>query len=271
MLLVKRSLFTHGTQVILIALYRFWIIFSEKIQGLREANSTRRTSELELKTVERFSTTWRKFSEAVKRWAATRREFTKTVQRASGTGTERSKAAYGVAAAWKKFVAANQRASGTGTKLSKAAYGVEAKWTKTAATTQRGPRTGTKSSQRQLTEFQQREENSQRQLRETRQQLRNCRGQVSELQLSLSTTQRTRSELHSQEARDWVILRDEIKITEKCLGRRRWGKCQWGNVRTKCQIMALLISCSRPWQWLLGQGFTAHLKHLHQTKPSRKF
>ena len=53
--------------------------------------------------------------------------------------------------------------------------------------------------------------------------MRNCRGQVSELQLSLSTTQQTISELHSQEARDWVILRDEIKITEKCLGRGGWG------------------------------------------------
>ena len=85
-----------------------------------------------------------------------------------------------------------------------------------------------KSSQRQLTEFQQREENSQRQLRQTRQQLRNCRGQVSELQLSLSTTQQTISELHSQEARDWVILRDEIKITEKCLGRGGWGSVNKG-------------------------------------------
>ena len=47
MLLVKRSLFAHGTQVILIALYRFWIILSEKMQDLREANSTSRTSELE--------------------------------------------------------------------------------------------------------------------------------------------------------------------------------------------------------------------------------
>ena len=83
-------------------------------------------------------------------------------------------------------------------------------------------------SQRQLTEFQQREENSQRQLRETRQQLRNCRGQVSELQLSLSTAQQTISELRSQEARDWVIPRDEIQITEKCLGRGGWGHVSEG-------------------------------------------
>ena len=85
-------------------------------------------------------------------------------------------------------------------------------------------------SQRQLTEFQQREENSQRQLtelqrqlREIGQQLTNCRGQVSEPQLSLSTAQQTINQLRKQETRDWVIPRDEIQITEKCLGREGWG------------------------------------------------
>ena len=85
-------------------------------------------------------------------------------------------------------------------------------------------------SQRQLTEFQQREENSQRQLTELQrqlkeigQQLTNCRGQVSELQLSLSTAQQTINQLRNQETRDWVIPRDEIQITEKCLGRGGWG------------------------------------------------
>ena len=84
--------------------------------------------------------------------------------------------------------------------------------------------------QRQLTSSQQREENSQRQLREmqrlgleTRQQLTNCRGQVSELQLSLATAQQTISQLRSLETRDWVIPRDEIQITDKCLGRGGWG------------------------------------------------
>ena len=90
-------------------------------------------------------------------------------------------------------------------------------------------------SQRHLTEFQQREEDSQRQLtelqrqlREIGQQLTNCRGQVSELQLSLSTAQQTISELRSQETRDWVIPRDEIQITEKCLGRGGWGSVNEG-------------------------------------------
>ena len=52
----------------------------------------------------------------------------------------------------------------------------------------------------------------------------NCRGQVSELQLSLSSTaQQTINQLRNQGARDWVIPRDEIQITEKCLGRGGWG------------------------------------------------
>ena len=83
-------------------------------------------------------------------------------------------------------------------------------------------------SQRQLTEFQQREENSQRQLREIGQQLTNCRGQVSELQLSLSTAQQTISQLRSLETRDWVTPRDEIQITDKCLGRGGWGSVNEG-------------------------------------------
>ena len=52
-----------------------------------------------------------------------------------------------------------------------------------------------------------------------------------ELQLSLSTAQRTISELRSQEARDWVIPRDEIQITEKCLGRGLgWGSVNEGRI-----------------------------------------
>ena len=86
--------------------------------------------------------------------------------------------------------------------------------------------------QRQLRQVQEqeqeREENSQRQLRETRQQLRNCRGQVSELQLSLSTAQLAINQFRSQETRDWVIPRDEIQITEKCLGRGGWGSVNEG-------------------------------------------
>ena len=89
--------------------------------------------------------------------------------------------------------------------------------------------------QRQLREVQEQEQNSQRQLRESQQreensqrQLRNCQEQVSELQLSLSTAQLTINEFRSQETRDWVITRDEIQITDKCLGRGGWGSVNEG-------------------------------------------
>ena len=89
--------------------------------------------------------------------------------------------------------------------------------------------------QRQLREVQEQEQNSQRQLRESQQreensqrQLRYCQEQVSELQLSLSTAQLTINEFRSQETRDWVITRDEIQITDKCLGRGGWGSVNEG-------------------------------------------
>ena len=113
-------------------------------------------------------------------------------------------------------------ASGTRTKLSKAANVV--------ATTRRklSEAAGVREKQWQLRELRQRKENSQRQLRETRQQLTNCLGQVSELQLSLSTAQQTISQLRSLETRDWVIPRDEIQITDECLGRGGWGSVNEG-------------------------------------------
>ena len=89
--------------------------------------------------------------------------------------------------------------------------------------------------QRQLREVQEQEQNSQRQLTESQQreeisqrQLRDCQEQVSELQLSLSTAQLTINEFRSQETRDWVITRDEIQITDKCLGRGGWGSVNEG-------------------------------------------
>ena len=66
--------------------------------------------------------------------------------------------------------------------------------------------------QSQLVEMQQREETSQRQLRENRQLLANCQGQVMALRSS----------------REWVIRRNEIQITDKCLGRGGWGSVYEG-------------------------------------------
>ena len=101
-------------------------------------------------------------------------------------------------------------------------------------------------SQRQLREMQQREENSQRQLREMQQnsqrqlremqqreenlqrQLREKDQEVNELELSLSLAQQTISEHRRQETCDWVISRNEIQMTENCLGRGGWGSVNEG-------------------------------------------
>ena len=96
--------------------------------------------------------------------------------------------------------------------------------------------------QRQLQEVTQREENSQRQLREMQQRLENSQQQVStlerqlrgkdqevnELELSLSLAQQTISEQQQQQSCDWVISRDEIQITNKCLGRGGWASVYEG-------------------------------------------
>ena len=101
-------------------------------------------------------------------------------------------------------------------------------------------------SQRQLREMQQREENSQRQLREMQQnsqrqlremqqreenlqrQLREKDQEVNELELSLSLAQQTISEHRRQETCDWVISRNEIQMTQNCLGRGGWGSVNEG-------------------------------------------
>ena len=97
-------------------------------------------------------------------------------------------------------------------------------------------------SQRRLTEMQRQEENLQRQLREMHQRLENSQQQVStlerhlrgkdrevnELELSLSLAQQTISEQRRQETCDWVISRNEIQMTENCLGRGGWGSVNKG-------------------------------------------
>ena len=89
--------------------------------------------------------------------------------------------------------------------------------------------------QRQLRETQQREENSQRQLREIQQreeylqrQLREKDQEVNELELSLSLAQQTITEQRRHETCDWVISRNEVQMTENCLGRGGWGSVNEG-------------------------------------------
>jgi len=97
-------------------------------------------------------------------------------------------------------------------------------------------------SQRRLTEMQRQQENLQRQLREMHQRFENSQQQVStlqrklrgkdrevnELELSLSLAQQTISEHRRQETCDWVISRNEIHMTENCLGRGGWGSVNEG-------------------------------------------
>ena len=97
-------------------------------------------------------------------------------------------------------------------------------------------------SESQLRETQQREENLESQLREMRQrfensqqrvstlerQLRDKDQEVNELVLSLSLAQQTISEQQQQKTCDWVISRDEIQMTNKCLGRGGWGSVYEG-------------------------------------------
>ena len=97
-------------------------------------------------------------------------------------------------------------------------------------------------SQRRLTEMQRQQENLQRQLREMHHRLKNSQQQVStlerqlrgkdrevnELELSLSLAQQTISEHRRQETCDWVISRNEIQMTENCLGRGGWGSVNEG-------------------------------------------
>ena len=97
-------------------------------------------------------------------------------------------------------------------------------------------------SQRRLTEMQRQQENSQMQSREMQQRLENYQQQVStferqlrgkeqelnELELSLSLAQQTINEQRRHESCDWVISRNEIQMTENCLGRGGWGSVNEG-------------------------------------------
>ena len=54
-------------------------------------------------------------------------------------------------------------------------------------------------------------------------QLRAKEQEVNELEISLSTAQQALSERPRQQSPDWVISRDQIQLTEKCIGKGGWG------------------------------------------------
>ena len=84
--------------------------------------------------------------------------------------------------------------------------------------------------QGQLGELTQQLTNSQRQLQQKDEenttmgeQLRAKEQEVNELEISLSTAQQALSERPRQQSPDWVISRDQIQLTEKCIGKGGWG------------------------------------------------
>ena len=84
--------------------------------------------------------------------------------------------------------------------------------------------------QGQLGELTQQLTNAQQQLEEKEEenttmgeQLREKEQEVNELEISLSTAQQALSERPCQESPDWVISRDQIQLTEKCIGKGGWG------------------------------------------------
>ena len=177
------------------------------MQDLREANSTSRPSELERQlrdfqrqlrdAQQREENLQRQFRELQEREQSSQRQLTESRQREQNLQRQLRELQEGEQSSQRQLTESRQREQKLQRQL-------------------REVREQEQNSQRQLTESQQREQNSQRQLR-------NCQEQVSELQLSLSTAQLTINGFRSQETRDWVITRDEIQITDKCLGRGGWG------------------------------------------------
>ena len=194
-------------------------MFSEQMQDLREANSPSQTSELERQ--------WRGFQQREENFRRQLREMQEreqNLQRQLRVVQERDQCSQSQLT---EFRQREKDMQGLLRELREREQNSQRRLTEFQQREEH--------SQRQLTEFQQREENSQmqlrelqRQLREIGQQLTNCRGRVSELQLSLSTAQQTINQLRNQGTRDWVIPRDEIQITEKCLGRGGWGSVNEG-------------------------------------------
>ena len=53
--------------------------------------------------------------------------------------------------------------------------------------------------------------------------LRKKEQEVNEMEISLSAAQQGLDECSGQQSPDWVISRDQIQLTEKCIGRGGWG------------------------------------------------
>ena len=79
-------------------------------------------------------------------------------------------------------------------------------------------------SEAQVREATQQLTNIQEQLQGKDEEIAGLRNQVTELEMSLSTAQQLALNARQrQESPDWVISRNQIQVTDKCLGRGGWG------------------------------------------------
>ena len=62
-----------------------------------------------------------------------------------------------------------------------------------------------------------------RQLHETNEEFTSLEHEIDELETSLSAAQRALNERSRPQTPDWVIPRDQIQLTDKCLGKGGWG------------------------------------------------
>ena len=109
--------------------------------------------------------------------------------------------------------------------------------------------------QEELRQMTQQLTNAERQLQEKdeentslEEQLRVKEQEVNELEISLSTAQQALRGHPRQQSPDWVISRDQIQLTEKCLGKGGWGSVVEGKycgctVAVK-QIYEMLLNLS---------------------------
>ena len=107
--------------------------------------------------------------------------------------------------------------------------------------------------QGQLGDLRQQLTNAQRQLQEKdeenttmREQLRTKQQEVNELGKSLSTAQQALSESPRQQSPDWVIPRDQIQLTKKCIGKGGWGKVIEG------KYCGCTVAVKQPYKMLLN-------------------
>lgn len=110
---------------------------------------------------------------------------------------------------------------------------------------QRWPMRAEKEVERQLREMSQQLADVQGQLQQRDQEANNLQNQVTalerqlsikdqeinELEISLATAQQVLNENPRQQAPEWIISRDQIQLTDKCLGRGAWGSVVEGKYR----------------------------------------